>query len=526
MTASFQPFTAQPFCLVGTLQAATISCLERDYNNFNHWVDIVEWRLDTLQNIDWFALCALRQRISQPLILTYRTQQHGGQAYNDGIARHAFWRKAVVLRPDYIDLEDDLPHQLWLAIKKQLPQCRLIRSCHLDFEDLNYDMVAHHLARDGNLIKIVCHCHDACSVARFYQHWAKHLYRDKTIALITGEGMSWSRWLAATLGVPWIYTAMGNPHTPIAGQTQVADWISWREYFGQSRPQALFALLGNPVDHSIGDQAHNAWFHRAQPYPAVYLKIPLKENSVAEWIEQTQSWPFYGYSITRPLKGFSWESHLNAEEPLPAVKIPINTLTRLSNHHWRFDNTDWLAIQRLIHQRWPQGMRHGVITGSGQTAWSCYLALVEQTEKITIICRSHQPSWAISTADCQVIRLSFDDLQESSQPLSCDVWINTIPDTMSDERIGLLNRSIVGYQALIDLCYQQTPTKLVAQIKALHACAEDGLDVWYYQALEQQALWRRFTDLGLMPLDKTFAHRCFMQVAQNYRLNSSSVHES
>ena len=122
----------------------------------------------------------------------------------------------------------------------------------------------------------------------------KSLNRDDTIAFANGPLGFWNRLVALHVGAPAIFglVAGGSVATmePTIGKL-IADYG-----LPEVRPaKELFAIIGNPIFHSLSPRLHNASY-RAMDHPALF--VPLRVESFAEFWRE-----FVAFAKTRRSSG-------------------------------------------------------------------------------------------------------------------------------------------------------------------------------------------------------------------------------
>ena len=117
--------------------------------------------------------------------------------------------------------------------------------------------------------------------------------------------------------------------------------------FKKPNPETkIFALIGSPVNHSIGHIFHNEYFRRLN-INALYVKWDINQHELAEAVPLLKKL-VSGLSVTMPLKEkiFPYVDKIEPE----AQKIgAINTLSlSLENNIWIGSNTDGLGAIKAL----------------------------------------------------------------------------------------------------------------------------------------------------------------------------------
>src|SRR6185295_2507553 len=258
--------------------------------------DAVEWlevRADLLGDIDpdW-----LRSHFKGRLLYALRT--------HDGLVNRPERLKTAARFYDRIELEAemDLSEELLHAV----PVEKRMVSWYGSAASLSglLDRFAQIASVPAAVYKIVT---SATTIAEEFLPLSllKSLNRDDTIAFSNGPLGFWNRLLALHFGSPAIYGLVsgGSVATmePAIGKL-IADYGLPEVTLAKE----LFAIIGNPIFHSLSPRLHNASY-RAMGHPALF--VPLRVESFAEFWRE--------FVISRKLDEFG---------------MPINGMTVASPH--------------------------------------------------------------------------------------------------------------------------------------------------------------------------------------------------
>src|SRR6185503_7875400 len=168
------------------------------------------------------------------------------------------------------------------------------------------------------------------------------LKRDDTIAFANGPMGFWSRIVALHLGAPAIFGVVGAGSAADM-EPSVRKLIDDYGLPTVSPVKELFAIIGNPIFHSLSPRLHNASY-RAMGHQALF--VPLRVESFAEfWREFVLSkrldafgMPINGMTVAAPHKE---EAVLTAKTVSAMVRQTeaANILVR-NNGWWNADTTD------------------------------------------------------------------------------------------------------------------------------------------------------------------------------------------
>ncbi|HET7113917.1 MAG TPA: type I 3-dehydroquinate dehydratase, partial [Pyrinomonadaceae bacterium] len=216
----------------------------------------------------------------------------------------------------------------------------------------------------------------------------KSLRRTDTVAYSIGTLGFWNRLVALQLGAPAIYGA-ADPNS--VGEPTVVKLIDDYGLPEVAPVRELFAIIGNPVFHSLSPRLHNASY-RAMGYPALF--VPLHVNSFAEfWREFVLSktldslgLPFNGMTVASPHKEEALQAATNASAMARQAEA-ANILVR-NNGWWNADTTDPDVVDAARRQRSVNVCaKRAAVIGCGGAGRAIAAALVASGAGVTLINR-------------------------------------------------------------------------------------------------------------------------------------------
>lgn len=124
----------------------------------------------------------------------------------------------------------------------------------------------------------------------------------------------------------------------------------------------VFAVLGDPIAHSLSPVMHNLWLSGAG-IDAVYVALRVGEEGLSTFAH----WGLAGANVTAPFKASALRSavHLSAD----AARLgAVNTLRRDTSGAWCGENTDGAGFVLGLDQAvpgWKAGCQTALILGAG-----------------------------------------------------------------------------------------------------------------------------------------------------------------
>lgn len=427
--------------------------------------EIFELRLDYLEKIEPDDIRDLIAASSLPVIATVRNM--------DEIL------KVAQARPTYLDLAHDIPSEYINDLKTKYPEIKLIRSYH-DFEktpdrdsltailsNMQHPALSHY--------KIATFANTTVDALRMLLFIKQH----KFTGLCMGEyGLS-TRILSPIVFSEFQYFCLSAEQATAPGQITLDEYIDI--YHGHDiNPQTrIYALLGDPVETSVGHIVHNQAFHILKQN-AVYVKLKVSEPELEAVLALCERLPFEGFSITMPLKK-AMLNHVTQLDIHAQACGAINTLVK-SDGAFVGHNTDGLGAMLALSDIKPQ--QHLVILGAGGAAAAIAQAACEQGLRVTLVNRT------FSRASTLALQLGCDakPLTDIAH-LTYDILVNTIPASAYENSALLDLIQIKKPITAMDIVYQPSDTPFTLIAKTAGATIIPGYLMFIHQALLQIQTW-------------------------------------
>ena len=244
---------------------------------------------------------------------------------------------------------------------------------------------------------------------------------------------------------------------------------------------ALFAVVGNPVSHSLSPIMHN---HAFSAIGCNGLYIPLETDDIQAAIYGLKSLNFKGASITIPHK----ESVIDYLDELDDAARRIKAVNTLVNSDGRLIgyNTDGFGAMRALSDKIDIAGKDVAITGAGGAARAIGFGIKAQGGRIIILNRSIPRGEQLA----HELDGGFMPLSEVEK-LNCDILINTTPIGMTPnvDDMCLPKTMLQNNMVVMDIIYTPLKTKLLREAEKIGCACIDGLSMFVYQGAQQFNLW-------------------------------------
>lgn len=236
-----------------------------------------------------------------------------------------------------------------------------------------------------------------------------------------------------------------------------------------------FAVVGNPIDHSLSPKIHTA----AYDFLGLdwdYTRYLVEEGSLTSFLESEGS-QLSGISVTMPLKIEAASLASTGDEIVKQLGI-ANTLLRQDSNFIAF-NTDVFGIEMALEKCWSSKISQVAILGAGATAQSALYAISRRATEgqVVVYAREISRTQAIHDLASKLdVALEVRSLESYSKEQ--DLTISTIPAGALDE-LGQHAQS--GW--LLNVNYSSKDSNFSKQFNSEMAIQGETMLIW--QAIAQ-----------------------------------------
>jgi 3-dehydroquinate dehydratase/shikimate dehydrogenase len=470
--------------------------------------DLVELRLDRCGEVP--AIIAGIPALALPAIATIRHASEGGGWTGAPDDRIALLTEADHNRAAYVDLElAHLPANGWRPRR-----AKLILSHH-DFQgmgggDAEHDaLIARMRAAGAAVAKLALTARDAADLARIERLYREHRAGGPLVAIAMGDFGYASRLLTGVWGGHLAFARLPNQAGSAPGQPLVGDLLDLYRLRDQGAATAIYAVIGNPIAHSLSPLIHNAAFAHYE-LDAVY--VPIRVEDAAAFWRACGSW-IAGLSITIPHKQALLPS-VPEQEPLALHIRAMNTIYKAGSATIIAANTDAFAIAKCLLRakgRLPTSTDEAedrkslgsvdihsmsglkvLVLGAGGAGRAATFACSAHGAKVAVTNRTFSRAHELAK-ECGRGVVALDDAQAANWEYDClvngtSVGMHTADPASVEATPWPADRHRKG-TVVFDTVYTPLRTRLLREAEAAGATTIPGLAMFIAQAAGQFERW-------------------------------------
>lgn len=255
-----------------------------------------------------------------------------------------------------------------------------------------------------------------------------------------------------------------------------------------------FAVIGNPIHHSLSPQIHAAFAKEAKlniNYEAVQSPLDQFQETVKTLMTQELN----GANVTLPFKKEAYalaSTHSNQAKIAEAVNTLEFKEKEIIGH-----NTDGVGLVRDLEQNLHIHLANQkiLLIGAGGAAEGVIYSLLEkEPAELTLTNRTIEKSNAIQNkmhAHAKSFNVNLNVIEIPKLPHHYfDVIINATSASLSDVDLGIDNKVFHAKCLAYDMMYGKE-TSFIKQAKSQSASSSDGLGMLVEQAAEAFFIWHK-----------------------------------
>jgi shikimate dehydrogenase len=243
----------------------------------------------------------------------------------------------------------------------------------------------------------------------------------------------------------------------------------------------LYAVLGDPVAHSLSPVMHNSAFEE-RGINGIYVALRVTDPKAV--LDAVRTLGLAGCSVTIPHKEAVLEN-LDEVTPFAAKVGAVNTIINRDGHLVG-DNTDGPAALAALQSQIEVTGKKVALIGAGGAAKGIGHALCDAGGKVTVINRSMENGKRLANE----LSVAFLPLPEIDKE-AFDILINTTSVGMHPkvDESPVEGYTFKEHQIVMDIIYNPLETKLMATARQKKCLLIDGVEMFVRQGAMQFELW-------------------------------------
>ncbi len=256
----------------------------------------------------------------------------------------------------------------------------------------------------------------------------------------------------------------------------------------------IVGLIGNPVEHSVSPDMHNAAF-KELGLDYVYLAFKVEEKFVEEAIDGLKGLEMEGVNVTIPHKS-AVMAHLDELDKTARQIGAVNTIKRI-DHKLKGFNTDGKGALRALRENFESLKDKNVtLLGAGGAARAISFALAEAGANLKISNRTTSKAEKLieeigdkTGNKPALVHQEEEDLKKAVE--SCEILINSTSVGMAPEEDATLIEAEQMHSDLtvMDIVYNPLETKLLKEAEKAGAETINGLNMLVRQGATSFEIW-------------------------------------
>ena len=265
-----------------------------------------------------------------------------------------------------------------------------------------------------------------------------------------------------------------------------------------------FAIIGDPISHSLSPTLHNYWFKKYK-IDAEYSLLNIQPNEIRKVIDKIKREEIKGINVTLPYK-ISVIPFLNKTINDANETHSVNTILVDDNGSVIGENTDVFGFQAAYLKSIPDSEKKNkkiLILGAGGVAPSIILALTKSYfNNIFLANRTYDKSLFLKRKFTNINVVKWEEYLKVFDQF--DIVINATSLGLKEgndfkDKVTKFKKNLI----YIDTIYNPPQTKMIKLFKSCNIKTFNGLSMFIYQGQKSFYLWNKINpeiDNGIIEL--------------------------
>ena len=251
-----------------------------------------------------------------------------------------------------------------------------------------------------------------------------------------------------------------------------------------------FAIIGDPIAHSLSPVLHNYWFKKYN-INAEYSLLNIKEKDLESVVSKIRNRELSGLNVTLPYK----------QKVIPFIDKLVNDAKSTNSVNTIFldetntligENTDVFGLQAAYLKEITEAKsKKALVIGAGGVSPSVIFALEKsRINNIAITNRTHEKSIFLKKKFNFLNILDWSSLKQEIS--NFDIIINaTSLGLKNGEDFGFTFDNVKNNMIYIDTIYNPLETKTLKYLRENKIKTFNGLDMFIHQGQKSFYLWNK-----------------------------------
>ena len=253
-----------------------------------------------------------------------------------------------------------------------------------------------------------------------------------------------------------------------------------------------FAIIGNPISHSLSPIMHNYWFKKYK-INAEYELLQIDKSEIQNVVNRIKSKEIRGINVTLPYKNFIIP-FLSKTVNDANETHSVNTVMLDDNNNLIGENTDVFGFQAGYLKSIPHRTNNNkkvLILGAGGVAPSIILALLKSNiNDISLSNRTFEKSLFLKKKFKNLNIVKWSDFAEKINEFDIVINATSLGLNSNDEftnDFSNFKKTLI----YIDTIYNPAETKMIKYFKSNRIKTFNGLNMFIYQGQKAFYLWNK-----------------------------------
>jgi len=253
-----------------------------------------------------------------------------------------------------------------------------------------------------------------------------------------------------------------------------------------------FAIIGDPISHSLSPILHNYWFKKYQ-LNAEYSLLNIQPDEIEKTIDKVKKKEIKGINVTLPYKR-SVIPFLSKTVNDAKQTHSVNTILLDDNESIIGENTDVFGFQAAYLKsisELEKKSKRVLILGAGGVSPSIILALIKSNfSKISLSNRTYEKSLFLKKKFPTINIIKWEDYLNKFDEFDIVINATSLGLTKGNDfkdKVIKFKKSLI----YIDTIYNPSQTKMIKHLKLSNIKTYNGLSMFIYQGQKSFYLWNK-----------------------------------